>query len=514
MMSNTSALLENFDLKDLFQGYTLAYLNKKRLRPANMHTQRYQHWDLGEFEDGHILRTADNSLFAFMLCPEMTDSATVKKHQSVSANLQEQFLNIVAHLMAKKYSTLPSDKMKIAFGINHHNTHWTCLLAEFGGLNARAYRALYKAHQQEMQLSENKAQYFNEDGTPRPFNIQVNNIKNFLIRQCHIRVNGQNRDNPLGNWQLPLIPKSIQLRHFDSMGTKTRWAQNVQAACQGFTSKHRANFRFEKCIQQTGNTCGDWTLFNAFMKGVLNSEKAVTSAQLRVLSENITVQNAQSLMYAKKPRLTRATEETRICVTKEARELADIHEAPSSILSTYSFSPNWHQVSRVALGITLGVACYAGAPFIMPLSLGIKCVVSGVAAILGFTCFDNIAQLIYGRHVITVGLDEQGQPIKKSVEHSDGLATFVGYTKPYLKTLAELEQDITQVLIQLETSRSKEKQVLTADPEKRQMLVRYYAKKLLTEHAADFYDTDKAVVCHSQYVDEKQAKKVLRDCVR
>lgn len=514
MIGNTSALLENFDLKDLFQGYTLAYLNKKRLRSTNMHTKRYQHWDLGEFEDGHILRTADNSLFAFMLCPEMTDSATVKNGQPVSANLQEQFLNIVAHLMAKKYSTLPSNKIKIAFGINHHNTHWTCLLAEFGGLNARAYRMLYTAHQKEMQSPKNKAEYFNADGTPRPFHIQVNNIKNFLIKQKGIRVNGQSRDNPLGNWELPLVSKPIQLRHFDSMGTKTNWAQNVRAGCQGFMTKHGANFHFEKCIQQTGNTCGDWTLFNAFMHGVLNTEKAVTSAQLRVLSENITVQNAQSLLYAKKPRLTPVTEITRICVTKEARELADIHEESPSIFSTYSFYPSWHQVSRVLLGLTLGIMCYAGSPLLIPVSLSLKCAVSGVAAILGFTCFDYVAQFIYGRHLITVGLDKQGQPVKKSVEHSDGLATFVGFTKPYLKTLPELEQDITQVLMQLEASKPKEKQILTADPEKRQILVRYYAKRILTEHATDFYDTDKIAVRDAQYVDEKQAKKILSASVK
>lgn len=510
MIGNTSALLDNFDLKDLLESYRLAYLKKNRPRSPKLHVRSDQHWDLGEFEEGHILRAADNSLFTFVLCPEMTDQATAIERQAVSANLQELYLNMVAHLMAKNYSVLPSKKLKIAFGINHHNTHWTCLLAEFDGLNARAYRALYRAHQKEARLAKNKEQYFNEDGTPRTFTIQVNNIKNFLIAQCDIRVN---KNSQLGNWQLPLNPTSIKLRHFDSMGTRTHWAQNVQAACQGFMRKHRTKFHFEKCIGQSGNTCGDWTLFNAFTQGVLNVSKAVTSGQLRALSENVTVSNAQSILYAKKPRIVAATERTRICVTKEARALADLHEE-TSIFSTYSFSPIWHQASRVMLGVTLGAACYVGMPVIIPLSLGIKCAVTGFAAILGFTCFDKVARLVYGQHRLTVGLNKKGQPIKESVAHTDGLAAYVGLATPYLKTLPELEQDIAKVLLQLEASKPKEKQTLTADPEKRQVLVRYYAKKIVTEHSTDFYDTDKAVVRDSHYVDEKVAKKVLSGCAR
>ncbi|HRE31946.1 MAG TPA: hypothetical protein PLD88_08235, partial [Candidatus Berkiella sp.] len=75
-------------------------------------------------------------------------------------------------------------------------------------------------------------------------------------------------------------------------------ARNVLAASQEFMRAHRGTkFRYEKCPRQSGNTCGDWVVFNTFTRGVLNERKEATSESLRSLHENLTARNARSILY-------------------------------------------------------------------------------------------------------------------------------------------------------------------------------------------------------------------------
>ncbi|MCS5712656.1 hypothetical protein [Candidatus Berkiella aquae] len=506
-MSNTGTLLGLYDIKDLLAGYTRAYLNKKRL-------QRHQQWDLGAFEEGRILRTEDGCIFAFVTCPAITDSDDASARQSVSANLQEVFLNLIADLIAKEYQELPSNNIKIAFGINHLNSHWTGLLAEFNGLDANDYQALYQAHAAHAALPENQAQYVDESGNPKSHTIQVNNVKNFLIANCGIVLKSADH----GNWQLPLQPNQMLLRHLDSIGTKTGYAQNVYAASKEFMRTHRGTkFRYERCSRQSGNTCGDWTVFNTFTRGVLNERKEATSEILRSLHENLTARNASSVLYTENPKMLKPTARTRICVTKEERKMVshqdyldELEAAKTTLGQIRNMLPEWEGVSRILFASTLAGICYIGLPWLMPISFLVQCGIAGVAGSAGLLCFNKLARSIFGQHNIKVKLDSSARPLKVAYEKSEGLTAWLGLSAtPYLKTLTELEQEIASLLQNKEANSAKPASSTTS-VEKCNTLSRYYARKIVTGHPNYFYDVDRRAVDNEKYVNEKQARRFLR----
>ncbi|MGE3318378.1 MAG: hypothetical protein AB7I18_03690 [Candidatus Berkiella sp.] len=488
MSADLGELLTNYDLKDLYYAYQEAYLKK------------YPRKDFGEYGEGRVIRTEDNSAFTLVNCPEITDNQAAIDKQAVSSNLQEQFLSMIAFLMLKKHRDLPCDKLKVALCINHHNIHWTTLLAEISGFDNAEYRRLFQAHEAHAALPENRDNYVDEEGHPKEFKIQLNNIKNFLISQSRMTLNNnKNGKTILGNYSLPLTPRHVLLRHLDSMGIKTACADNVLEASKGFMRKHRARFRYEKCSRQEGNTCGDWSLFNAFSRGVLQNVNEVTSENLRELKENITLNNARSILFMSNPNIVTVADSQKLSVTRLERMIAN---NPSTDTYNINFFKEWFV--RIASGATLAGVSYFVLPLLLPINASFALGLAAVGGTMGLFFFNEVSSVLFGISKLRVRLDEQGIPAKDGYELSEG---WVG--SPYLRTLPELEQQVATVLLEADLKKSKSKRRLEGSQEKVQTLVHYYARKIVLENPKDFYDADKMKVISSDYVDDKQANKAL-----
>lgn len=488
MSADLGELLTNYDLKDLYYAYQEAYLKK--------HPRR----DLGDYGEGRIIRTEDNSVFTLVNCPEITDNQAAIDRQAVSSNLQEQFLSMIAFFMLKKHRDLPCDKLKVALCINHHNTHWTTLLAEISGFDNAAYRRLYDAHAAHAALPENRENYFDEEGNPKEFEIQLNNIKNFLIAQSKITLNNnKNNKTILGNFALPLTPRHVLLRHLDSMGIKTGWADNVLEASKAFMRKYRARFRYEKCPRQEGNTCGDWSLFNAFSRGVLLNTNEVSSQNLRDFKENINLKNAKNILFTANPNIDLVEDNQKLSVTRLERMIAN---NPSE--DTYNLNSLKEWFVRILCGTSLALGCYLGLPLLLPISSFYALGMASVGGMMGMFFFDDGARLLFGVSKLRVGLDAQGNLIKDGYELSEGWVN-----TPYLRTLPELEQQVASALLEADQKKPKAKRRLEGNHEKTQTLVHYYARKIVLENPKDFYDADKMKVTTSDYLDDKEANKAL-----
>jgi len=488
MSADLGELLTNYDLKDLYHAYQEAYLKK------------YPHRDLGEYGEGRIIRTEDNSVFTLVNCPEITDNQAAIDKQAVSSNLQEQFLSMIAFMMLKKHRNLPCDKLKVALCINHHNIHWTTLLAEISGFDNAVYRRLFDAHEAYAARPENRDNYVNAQGEPKEFKIQLNNIKNFLIAQNRITLNNNvNNKTILGNFALPLTPRHVLLRHMDSLGIKTGCADNVLEASKAFMRKHRARFRYEKCRRQAGNTCGDWSVFNAFSRGVLQNANQVTSENLREFKGNITLKNASSILFAANPNIVTVPDSQKLSVTRLERIIAN---NPSEDTYNINFYKEWFV--RMLCGATLAGVCYFVLPFLLPINSLFALGLAGVGGAMGMFFFDDGARLLFGISKLRIGLDKRGELIKDGYELSEG---WIG--TPYLRTLTELEQQVATALLEADHKKPKAKRQLEGNQEKTQTLVHYYARKIVLENPKDFYDTDKMKVMSSEYLDDKQANKAL-----
>ncbi|HRE31945.1 MAG TPA: hypothetical protein PLD88_08230, partial [Candidatus Berkiella sp.] len=173
--------------------------------------------------------------------------------------------------------------------------------------------------------------------------------------------------------------------------------------------------------------------------------------------------------------------------------------------------PEWEGVSRIAFASTLAGICYIGFPWLMPMTLLTQCGFAVLAGGAGFMSFNKLARSFFGQEKVKVKLDSRARPLKVAYEKSEGLSTCLGLsTAPYLKTLAELEQEITSLLQSKEVS---SKPSSTINVEKCNILSRYYAKKIVVDNPNYFYDVDRKTVDDEKYVDEKQAKKLLRTCL-
>ncbi len=507
MSVDTSRFLENLDLKNIYRAYTLAYLRSKNVVIKGTEAQNHSQWNLGSLDEGYLIKTEDNALFSLNIASRISKSKIDIEKQIFGGNLHESFLDIIATLIAKKHKTLPQNKLKIALCISHMQGHWTTLLAQFDGLNGTEYKNLFNAYQRQAAMTKENV---DEEGNPKDERIIINNVRNFIMGYKNITLPHKDSEGKsvLGNYVLPINVKNVSLTHYDSMGTNTRDKKVTQQACAGFAKHHGAKFTAARCAHQRGMTCGDWSAFNAFSYGVLAKKQNPTSIQLRKFAENITVNNANQILFANKPNLTTATARTRVCITKEADESATFWENqpnPNNPGFTDLFKYNdpylWTgRVARLAVAGLAGYGMYLSVPFFVTIGLVPTLLAATTVSLLSATTLFNAASnLFFGQAKIDVKLAKNKQLTFSKRNIEKGISDYLGIDKPHHKTLQELEQEISTLL----TSKN-------IKDEKNTVLTHYYTKQIVNKNPDYFYDCDKTAVASENYVNAEKVKQFIR----
>lgn len=491
MTLSTFNYLDSTNINDLARAYSLAYLHQKKVKINKCESEIDNHWNVGKFEEGYLLRGQDNSIFTLFNFPEIVDRKLAAEKQIVGSNLHENFVNIISHFIASGKNALPSNTIKIGMGINHHNAHWTLLLAEFSNINQAEYKALYNAYQKHAKNTKEN-QY--DDGSLKPINIIRNNVVNFVKSHKNIHFNGNNTtSNGLGNNQLPLKVGKIALKQFDSMGKNTRYAKNIEQSVEAFAKKHKTKCPSMVCERQTGMTCGDWTVYNAFQYGLLNPKKQhPTSINLRHFFNNRSVANAHQILFAAKPKLKKVAQKDQISINQNSQALDD------NYVPVYKDFGSKHGslIGKTFLGLVSGAMFYAGMAlaFINPLVSIVGAAVGGLTVSALF--YQRLTELFFGQKTVVLET-KYGKPVvKDKIEHK-GLGNYFGLSMPFQKDLESLEKEI-QSLITLEGS--------VTDKQKIEVLTHQYAKKIVEQNPSFFSTQDQAVVKLDGYAHKLTAR--------
>lgn len=524
MSADTSKLLDNVNLQDISRSYLLAYLQSKGVAHTGVDPVQDNHWNFGAFEEGHLIRTENNSLFIALTCPEIkeTDDAAITTQQSVGSNLQERLLDIIAHMIANKIKKLPEKNIEFAFYINHNNGHWTSLLANFEGLNDAQYQALYNAYQKhDKRTNESK----DNKGVEKAIDIRRNYIREFIKAQREMILNDTNtqtNEKILSNWVLPLDVKKISLRHFDSLGKNAGYGDSVEKRCSDFVLNHNAEFVHAQSNIQRGMTCGDWSVYNAFRFGALkNRTKAQPSSQnLRLLAENTSVANAHQILFSNKPNLKEVPEGEQIRIQHHAFQYeieedpvtssGGVTEEPTTPDNPTTTNPTTPVVNNnsslnhsfpitYALIKTAFMACMIYAThMVFPLAIvGFTAYAFALTAISlsSYFLFDVMLQGFFGQMKLSLQLNDQNIPVRKKMTSSGGWGELLGIKAPYHQTLAELEEHLSGLLATKITTPMDDKKL-----EKHIQLTHTYAKKVINQNPHYFYPEDVKAVNEASYV--------------
>src|SRR5574338_963286 len=119
MTLSTFSYLDSTNINDLARAYSLAYLRRKKVKINKAESEIDNHWNVGKFEEGYLLRAEDKSIFTLFNFPEIVDKKLATEKQIVGSNLHENFVNIISHFIATGKNTLPSNTLKIGMCINH-----------------------------------------------------------------------------------------------------------------------------------------------------------------------------------------------------------------------------------------------------------------------------------------------------------------------------------------------------------------------------------------------------------
>lgn len=193
--------------------------------------------------------------------------------RSGSLNIRDAYLNALAHCL--KNGTTPST-IQIVSIINHSQAHWTCSVTEI---------------QIEPDFIANlKTKLVGEDIESMP----VFRIVNLLNKSLHPTQTPQQIENDLTLFGT----RQLTISHYDSHNPDPErfvgsYYQNYRKTLDGLVAANRdktIHIKPKKCKGQKGNTCGDNSLWNGFMAGVLGFKPKeefvqVDSEALRAFSE-------------------------------------------------------------------------------------------------------------------------------------------------------------------------------------------------------------------------------------
>ncbi len=468
MSLNLYRYLEDLDIKDNYHALALAFLQNKGLRIQGTIPREDRKWNFGQYEGVQLIKTDDNSVFVFRAWPEIKNYDFAKQHQTVGSSLHEQFVNTISYFIAKGYRQLPANNIKIAICLNHNDAHWTSLLAHFEGLESKQYLALYKAYQHHAnQTNENRL----ADGSLKPQETLVNNVREFLVAQKGITFNRRTKDKAqtfeMSNWRLPIAAQNISITQYDSLSSLPSSSSDSigSESCKEFVKVNNVKMVPHQGItSQSGMTCGDWSCFNVFQYGVLAKPTPQRKSEdLRFFSENLSIENAHEMLHSQDPKLIHVKKKDRICVTQDGRAMD-----PQGLEILFVFFSNMFNKAATLL-------CY------------LQVRIFGESKIAGLS-WDS----------------ETGRPAIHSTQVSTGIVDY-----PYRSSLPELEQKIDGLLKAKEKVISYTETAEKSRESKRKTLIPYYAKQMVAAHPR-YFDSQAIRTTHDEnYVDMAKANKLV-----
>ncbi len=220
-----------------------------------------------EQDDWEYVHNPDNTVSTFR-------DGVVTGGRSGAINIRDGYLRALAHALKKEES--PSHIRVISI-INHLEVHWTTSVTEI---------------ELEPEFINTLNQIFIADKIQ---NLSINDIINKINDSLHPESSRDLIENSMEIFGA----KSISIEHYDSHNanpttpdTIGHYYSNYELSLEEFLEVNKTIARItpKKCKQQKGNTCGDNSLWNGFVAGVLglpvgNDEFQMDSEHLRAFSE-------------------------------------------------------------------------------------------------------------------------------------------------------------------------------------------------------------------------------------
>lgn len=294
-----SFYLEGTDVAELIQGYHQAYVEKYPKHELAQVDDRFWQNDKGEV----IFYAGEQTLI---------DLKNEGITQQVGRGFYDATLTMTARFLELDTPMLPSENMHVISLLNFDRGHWTSAILSIKNINEEKYQEIYALYQDFKQFLKTKHPDFemvrgeqsctnlfvqyatgNRHGSVVGINNKADTEKYIcefftsIGRQDLLEVKGLSSEDRYveGDLKLVLEPKedtgSLGVYHFDSMlsGASNK---RVEQACERFLTANNTQLLWAKNIpHQTGSTCGEHSILNAFRYVFFGLTNAISSSDLR-----------------------------------------------------------------------------------------------------------------------------------------------------------------------------------------------------------------------------------------
>lgn len=203
----------------------------------------------------------------------------VCQRQAGGQNISEGYWRAFAQSLVRD-SQMP-EKIRIISFINHSNVHWTCSVSEFA-LDPIFYQQLKDALHQKYSQTEIAA-------------LRTIDLQNFI--NAYLKSKGLNIDI-IHNQKIKGATE-ITIHHYDSHnpgnakgGCYLNYLETLNVlVAENIDEGPSISVESKDCKKQVGNTCGDSTLYNGYIAGILGldpgvKENQIASESLRAFAED------------------------------------------------------------------------------------------------------------------------------------------------------------------------------------------------------------------------------------
>lgn len=363
--------LTGVDVAELIQGYHQAYVEKYPKHELHKVDDRFWQNDKGEV----IFYAGEQTL---------VDINSEGITQQVGRGFYDATLAMTARFLELDTPMLPSENMYVISLINFDRGHWTSAILSLKNINEEKYQEIYGLYQEFKQFLKTKHPDFKfERGEQSCTNLFVqyatgnrhgavvgiknkteidNYICEFFIsigRQDLLEVQGllEAERYVEGDLKLVLEPEKssdIGVYHFDSMLSTTS-NQRLEQACARFLNANDTRLLMASNIpRQTGATCGEHSILNAFKYVFFGLTNTISSSDLRKGTNHFCTEIAKLFLLDYDSKTFKENYERMIAEQLEKEKNAPIVTNPE-IAKNEKTSPAWLFASGVMLGISITV---------------------------------------------------------------------------------------------------------------------------------------------------------------
>lgn len=385
-----SYYLTGVDIVDLIKGYHQAYIEKFPKDELAQLDERFWQNDKGEL----IFYAGEQ-----MLVDLNSEGIT----QQVGRGFYDATLAMTARFLELDTPMLPADTIHVISLINFDNGHWTSAVLSIKNINEDKYQEIYALYQDFKQfLKTNHPDFEMVRGEQSCTNLFVQyatgnrhgsvvGIQNKSDTENYIReffttigkadlleIKGLLEQDRYveGDLKLVLEPRddagSLGVYHFDSMLSPTS-NKRLEQACTRFLNANNTTLLSARNIpRQTGATCGEHAILNAFRYLFFGLTNAICSSDLRSGTNHFCPAIAKLFLFDYDSK-TFKEEYARIMAEQKLKEQKAIQEKPTSKAESKNETVNKINASDyleygIYVGIGFTLVC---SQVIAPMFLGI-----------------------------------------------------------------------------------------------------------------------------------------------